>query len=215
MANNDEFLSGVGLVHEFALTARRTGWSNRDLAKLAQNAGLCQKILSVIREGAEVRFKPGYLAIDRTKPFDFYKYFNRHPREAEFEISVDEQDERATKLTEIDFSMARIEMGGGYGPSFGGSLKLYHLKQLHCILFDAKIFEALWDEPGHATLEWLRLKSGITYLDFLGTIFRSAIGRWAIYLFWDEREHQWVKNCYDLMSHEFSRGPSLVLDIPA
>lgn len=68
-----------------------------------------------------------------------------------------------------------------------GEEKLTRLKTGDLIRLDARFGQALWEEEGYKTLEWLRQKKGIIYLDFMGTELRSPDGlRCVLCLYWDE-----------------------------
>lgn len=145
--------------------------------------------------------------INREKPFDPVTFIGRG-------WSLDEpEDARALKLAAVDFA----------GVTFAtclqederritGEEKLRRLKECKVIRLDAKVGQALYEEEGHQTLEWLRKEKGITYLDFLGTILRGPYGyRFVLCLVW--REGRWHWDCSWLDRDWLESYPSAALAI--
>lgn len=89
---------------------------------------------------------------------------------------VVETDERAAKLSEVDFAKVNLETCLNGETWITGEEKLKRLKSGGNIRLDASCFLALWNEKGHRTLNWLYKERGVTCLDFFGTILESPCG---------------------------------------
>ncbi len=157
------------------------------------------------------------LVVDRTKPFDPAKFVGkgvsiwRGPKGADGLKGEEDQDARSLKLTEVDFSGVLFEHCIKQGEnSIKGEEKLTRLLAAGHIRLDAKIGQALYEEKGQATLEWLYNTFGITWFDLPGTVLRGTVGdRYVLYLYRDGG--RWHLRCRWLGYDCHVESPSAVL----
>ncbi len=183
------------------LTARfgvDTNWDSIDGDKLQAEIislprdELGRRFTAFVKKGCRLVIKgPSALVIDRSKPFDPVKFIGRG-------WEVAEQDERSLALTGIDFSDVRFESGHQEGEGvITGEVKLERLKAMPEIRLDAKIGQALYEEPGQATLRFIYEHFGVSWFELGGTVLRGlgggryflCLGRrddgsWHWYYFW-------------------------------
>ncbi|MDE2071311.1 MAG: hypothetical protein KGI70_01085 [Patescibacteria group bacterium] len=187
MRNVSEF--GVGLAHEFMITAAKAGFTPDDIANLAHSEEKMRKTKRFVDNGCQFVIKgPGALVVDRTTPFDPAKFIG-----SGWEIV--EEDKKALALTTVDFSNVRFESGLKEGESvIDGEEKLKRLKRLG-IRLDAKFGQTLFEEKGQATLRWLYDTFGITWFELSGTVLRDSRGsRYFLYLRRDD-DGSWHWRC--------------------
>lgn len=133
------------------------------------------------------------------KPFDPATFIGadwsiwRGPADGKGLQGKEQQDDRSLILQEVDFSKVLFLTYLQEGEiCITGEEKLKRLKTGDLIRLDARVGQALWEEKGHKTLEWLRKEQGITYLDFMGTELRSPYGyRSVLSLSWSGGEWYW------------------------
>lgn len=146
------------------------------------------------------------LTIDRSAPFNPDVFFGQGWR-------IEKQDERALLVTEIDFTTVRFEACLKAGESYiTGEEKIKrHAKEGH-ILADAKIGQALYEEKGQKTLEYLYKEKGIRWFELLGTTLRSQDGdRYTPYLWLCRNIGRWYWYYRWLVSDRNAVNLSLVL----
>lgn len=151
------------------------GFSNGEVA--TRVAAFVNNGLSFVMKG------PGVLVIDRTKSFDPAKFIGdgwtiwRGPKNRNGLEGEEEQDARSLELTEFDFAKALFTacLTEGEARITGEEKLARHLAAGH-IRLDARVGQALFEEKGHATLEWLYQTFGITWFELPGTTLRGADG---------------------------------------
>ena len=127
------------------------------------------------------------IKIDRTEPFNL----------AQFRVqgsSIEEQDERALVITEVDLSKIRLEttLKPGETPVIGKE-RLKRLKKAGHIRLDAKVFQTLWENQSLIPEKWKEKTNGnTTYIFFDGTVLRCPGGsRCVLCLYWHDGEWYW------------------------
>lgn len=145
------------------------------------------------------------IPIDRTAPFDPVKFISP-------EWSIDEQDERALAITEVDFAKVRLVSMLKKRESFiKGEERLKRLKGVGNIRLDAKVFQTLWENQSLIPESWKEKTDGnVTFIFFDGTVLRSpGGGRYVLYLYWDDGRWGWY---YSWLEDDWSvDDPSAVL----
>lgn len=139
--------------------------------------------------------------IDRSVPFDPVKFIGngwsiwRGPKDGKGLEGDEQQDSRSLALAEIDLSALVFEHClKDKESSVTGETKLVRLQKNHSQLIrsDARIAQALWEEPEHRTLEWIRVNFRKTWFDFPGTEIRRPGGRRGfLCLCWGGGEWDW------------------------
>lgn len=143
-----------------------------------------------MRNGCRLIIKgPSVLFIDRSKPFDSVKFIGRG-------WTIEEEDERALALAEIDLSNVRFESGLAEGETIiNGEEKLKRLKALPDIRLDAKTGQTLYEEPGQPTLRFLHDHFGVSWFELAGTVLRGSFGsRYFLCLHRDD-DGSWLWDC--------------------
>lgn len=138
------------------------------------------------------------LTIDRATPFNPTAFIGagwsiwRGPINGNGLKGAEEQDRRSLKLTEVDFSRVSFETClEGSETRITGEEKLRRHESAGHICLDAKVGQALFEEEGHKTLNWLKDR-GITRMEFPGTILRGPYGfRYVLYLYWHAGRWYW------------------------
>lgn len=158
-------------------------------------------------------------AIDRSTPFDPAKFIGtgqsiwKGPKDGDGLTGDEEQDVRSLAITELDLSKLCFEhcLKEKESP-ITGETKLIRLSENYSQLIrpDARIAQALWEEPGHLTLEWIRVSLKRTWFDFPGTVLRNSDGyRYFLYLCWNDGQWFWYTSW---LEDEWGvSGPSLLL----
>ncbi len=127
------------------------------------------------------------IKIDRTEPFNLAQFMVQGS-------SIEEQDERALVITEVDLSKIRLEttLKPGETPVIGEE-RLKRLKKAGHIRLDAKVFQTLWENQSLIPEKWKEKTNGnTTYIFFDGTVLRSPGGfRYALCLYWGGGEWRW------------------------
>ena len=139
------------------------------------------------------------LKVDRSKPFD--------PSFVGKGWIIDEQDERALALEEINLTQASFETTLNPNESYvQGEEKLRRLKKMNQVRLDAKVFPTLWENKHLIPKSWKT--KGYIYFD--GTVLRSPYGhRSVLYLCW--RDGGWRWGCHWLEGSWRSHEPSAVI----
>ena len=131
------------------------------------------------------------LSIPRPAPFDPVAFIGKG-----WKVLAGETDNRAVKLTEVDFARVNFETCLNGEPKISGEDKLKRLREGGDILLDSGVFLALWNEEGHKTLNWLHETKGITYLDFFGTILGSPHGYRNVLCLCRDDDGRWFWSCH-------------------
>jgi hypothetical protein len=149
---------------------------------------------------------PRVINIDRSIPFDPKTFIGDG-------WSIEEQDERAIALTEIDLTEVMFDSILEKGEkSIKGEDKLKRLKEkTNRIRLDAGIFKTLWENQILIPEKWKEKTNGnTTYIFFDGTVLRNSDGsRYVLCLYWDDREWDW--DYYWLGYDWHANDPSAVL----
>ncbi len=165
--------------------------------------------------------EPKLFCIDRSNPFNPAKFIGsgwriwKGPKDGDGLEGEEQQDARSLAITELDLSKLRYEHCLTVKESrITGEEKLARLKEREkaFIRMDAKIAQALLEEPGRRTLEWIRVNLGKTWFDVPGTELRNPVGRRCVLcLYWGDSEWGW--DCSYLGNDWYADGPSCVLAI--
>lgn len=157
--------------------------------------------------------------INRSSPFDPAKFIGagwsiwKGPKDGDGLSGEEQQDARSLQITELDLSRIRFEHClEGSEKRITGETKLARQKrdERKFIRVDAQIAQALFQEPGHRTLEWIRNELKRTWFDIPGTELRSPNGsRCILSLYWGGDRWCWfyhyLGNAWD------AENPSLLL----
>ena len=192
--------------------ANNVDWSVLDgdmlqeqIIKNPKEAG--KQFTAFLKNGGKVIVdSPRVISIDRSIPFDPTTFIGNG-------WSIEEQDERAIALTEIDLTEVMFDSTLEKGEkSIKGEDKLKRLKEkTNRIRLDAGIFKTLWENQILIPLKWKEQTNGnTTFIFFDGTVLRSSSGhRYVLYLYWDDGEWFWNYDWLEIDWH--SNGPSAVL----
>jgi len=149
---------------------------------------------------------PRVISIDRSIPFDPKTFIGNG-------WSIEEQDERAIALTEINLTEVMFDSTLEKGEkSIKGEDKLKRLKEkTNRIRLDAGIFKTLWENQILIPEKWKEQTNGnTTFIFFDGTVLRDSIGdRYVLFLYWNGGEWSW--RCYWLENDWLANNPSAVL----
>lgn len=193
------------LVSRFATTTR---WDELDADGIQREViGLTPdelggRFTDFLRNGARVLIgELKNFSIDRKRIFAPELFFGqswriwRGPIDGKGLEGDEAQDARSLALTSLDLSRLRFEACLKEKEiSIKGEEKLRRLMEEtpEYIRLDAMVGQQLFEEPGHVTLEWLRLNRGVTWIDFPGTILRSPGGsRCVLCLCWSGGPWRW------------------------
>lgn len=122
------------------------------------------------------------LTINRNKPFNPALFEDgrsiwRGAADGSGLEGEEQQDARSLALQEVDFTKARFETCLAEGEKMiGGEKRLSCLQEMDVIRADAKIGQALYEEPDQKTLEWLYQTFGITGFGLPGTTLQDPKG---------------------------------------
>ncbi len=149
---------------------------------------------------------PRVISIDRSIPFDPTTFIGNG-------WSIEEQDERAIALTEINLTEVMFDSTLEKGEkSIKGEDKLKRLKEkTNRIRLDAGIFKTLWENQILIPEKWKEQTNGnTTFIFFDGTVLRDSSGsRCVLCLYWDDGGWRWF--CYWLGRAWRANDPSAVL----
>ena len=172
-----ELTLDVGLAAKLKQGFGRNGWTEKRIDEICEGDKL-GRILRFVENGYQLSISgPNTLVIDRSHPFNPTRFIGKG-------WTIEEQDERALALTEIDFSKVRFESGLKEGEAaITGEEKLKRLKAGGVVRLDAKIGQTLYEENGQATLRFIHEHFGISWLELAGTVLRHPDGRrYCLYL---------------------------------
>ena len=127
---------------------------------------------------------PKLVGVDRSIPFKPVDFLGKC-------WGVDEEDERALALPEIDLAAVRLEtvLAPGEAP-LHGEARLERLKQRGIVRLDAMVFHALWENQRLIPKHWQDERSAIL---FDGTIlYHLQANRYVLCLY--SRESRWHWN---------------------
>jgi len=149
---------------------------------------------------------PRVISIDRSIPFDPTTFIGNG-------WSIEEQDERAIALTEINLTEVMFDSTLEKGEkSIKGEDKLKRLKEkTNRIRLDAGIFKTLWENQILIPEKWKeQTNRNTTFIFFDGTVLRDSNGdRYVLCLYWNGGEWYWY--CPWLENAWFAYDPSAVL----
>ncbi len=173
-----------------------TNWDSVDGDKLQTEVislprdELGRRFTAFVNNGCRFIIKgPSALVVDRSKPFDPVKFIGRG-------WEIVEQDERSLALTDIDFSGVRFESGHQEGEdTITGEVKLERLKAMPEIRLDAKIGQALFEEPGQATLRFIHDHFNVSWFELGGTVLRNSDGRRVFLYLYRFGDGSWSWDC--------------------
>lgn len=146
-----------------------------------------KKWLQMAVEGKFQFFQPRNLILvdyepDTGYPFDVWKIVPSEPNTIGGHnwTSEEIQDSKSANLKEVDIANITLEEMAGpvydpYGSNNTRSLTycegIQRIRQRNSVIsLDARVWQALWKEKDHASLEWLRLTRGIKQMIFMGTV---------------------------------------------
>mgnify|MGYP001607482926 len=170
------------------------------------------RIIAFWNNGLSFAMKgPGTLIVNRTKPFDLMPIW-RGPKDGDGLTGEEEQDIRSLKLNRVDFAkvLSTACLKDGETPITGEEKLARHIVAKH-IRLDAKFGQALYEEKGQATLEWLFNTFGITWLEFPGTVLRSDGGNRCFLYLCRDGLGRWYWSYRWLGSVRGATSPSAVL----
>ena len=148
---------------------------------------------------------PKIIQIDRSNKFSPVEFLGKG-------WTIEEEDKRSLKLTEVDLTKIRFEtclkVGEGY---ITGEEKLKRLKSAGHIRLDVQIFLTLWKNQHLIPDKWKEKTNGnTTYFYFDGTVLRGPGGnRYVLCLGWSGGRWGW--GCFWLVGDWSVDGPSAVL----
>ena len=192
--------------------ANNVDWSVLDgeilqeqIIKNQKEAG--KQFTAFLKNGGKVIVdSPRVINIDRSTPFDLTSFFSDR-------WTIEEQDERAIALTEIDLTSVMFDSTLEKGEiNIKGEEKLKRLKEkTNRIRLDAKVFQTLWENQIFIPEKWKEQTSGkITYIFFDGTVLRSSYcNRFVLCLYW--LNGKWCWSYYWLSRYWNASYPSAVL----
>ena len=194
--------------------ANNVDWSVLDgdmlqeqIIKNPKEAG--KQFTAFLKNGGKVIVdSPRVISIDRSIPFDPKTFIGNG-------WSIEEQDERAIALTEIDLTSVMFDSTLEKGEkSIKGEDKLNRLKEkTNRIRLDAGIFKTLWENQILIPEKWKEKTNGnTTFIFFDGTVLRHSRGRRCVlYLYWLDGRWRWG---YNWLEFDWSASyPSAVLAI--
>jgi len=194
--------------------ANNVDWSVLDgdmlqeqIIKNPKEAG--KQFTAFLKNGGKVIVdSPRVINIDRSIPFDPKTFIGNG-------WSIEEQDERAIALTEIDLTSVMFDSTLEKGEkSIKGEDKLNRLKEkTNRIRLDAGIFKTLWENQILIPEKWKEKTNGnTTYIFFDGTVLRHSNGnRCVLCLYWSDGRWDWH---YRWLEHDWiANSPSAVLAI--
>ena len=192
--------------------ANNVDWSVLDgdmlqeqIIKNPKEAG--KQFTAFLKNGGKVIVdSPRVISIDRSIPFDPKTFIGNG-------WSIEEQDERAITLTEIDLTSVMFDSTLEKGEkSIKGEDKLNRLKEkTNRIRLDAGIFKTLWENQILIPEKWKEQTNGnTTFIFFDGTVLRDSDGnRYVLCLCWGDGRWDWY---YYWLGLDWSAdGPSAVL----
>ena len=192
--------------------ANNVDWSVLDgdilqeqIIKNPKEAG--KQFTAFLKNGGKVIVgSPRVISIDRSMQFDPKTFIGDG-------WSIEEQDERAIALTEIDLTSVMFDSTLEKGEkSIKGEDKLKRLKEkTNRIRLDAGIFKTLWENQILIPEKWKEETDGnTTFIYFDGTVLRSSLGfRYVLFLCWNDGEWCWYY--YWLEDDWYANDPSAVL----
>ncbi len=149
---------------------------------------------------------PRVISIDRSIPFDPKTFIGDG-------WSIEEEDERAIALTEIDLTEVMFDSTLEKGEkNIKGEDKLKRLKEkTNRIRLDAGIFKTLWENQILIPEKWKEKTNGYNTLIFFdGTVLRCSDGkRFVLHLCWGGGKWHWGWNWLENDWH--ASNPSAVL----
>lgn len=192
--------------------ANNVDWSILDgdmlqeqIIKNPKEAG--KQFTAFLKNGGKVIVdSPRVINIDRSIPFDPKTFIGNG-------WSIEEQDERAVALPEIDLTEIIFDSTLEKGEkSIKGEDKLKRLKEkTNRIRLDAGIFKTLWENQIFIPEKWKEQTNGnTTFIFFDGTVLRNSNGNCCVlYLYWFDGGWHWN---YDWLENDWNANdPSAVL----
>lgn len=158
-------------------------------------------------------------AINRSAPFNPAKLLGsgwtiwKGPKDGNGLEGEEEQDARSLSITEVKLSEFSFEHClKSEESSITGETKVGRLEKDHSHLIrpDAQFVQALLDESGRRTLEYIRVNLKKTWFDITGTVLRSPRGARCI-LYLSLFVDQWHWHSHPLDGGWYASDPSLVL----
>lgn len=134
------------------------------------------------------------VGIDRSAPFKPVDFLGKC-------WGIDEEDERALALSEVDLAAVRLESVLKIGEtSIKGEARLERLKQASVIRLDAMVFHALWENQRLIPKQW---KTAAASIVFDGTVlYHLQTNRYVLCLY--SRGGRWHWN-YCWLGDSYSR----------
>lgn len=178
-----------------------------------------RRLVAFLNNGLNFVMKdPGVLLINRTKPFDPATFIGigwtiwRGPKDGNGLKGEEEQDARSLAMTEIDFSKALFTACIKEGELYiTGEEKLTRHMATNHVRLDARVGQALLEECGQATLNWLYTTFNITWFELPGTVLRDSDGDRCFLCLCRSDDGRWDWNCYWLGNDRDATHVSAVL----
>lgn len=171
---------GVKLVDLVIARLRKSGLDHGASQYVLEHEGsaIADDIVADFRRRVEARLRAIEPHILKRQPFNPAQFLGKG-------WSVDEQVGTRTGDNLDAGQIVRKDYLRMSESSINGEERLKRIKNApEDVQLDAEDFLALWQEEGHATLNWLYGTRGITWLSFWGTILRSPGGdRDVLYLY--------------------------------
>lgn len=168
---------GVGLMHEYAITAAKAGWEPQDIANLSQDENLMKLVRGVLRGTHEIKNVAHIIDCD-AEPFipGGWKVEN-HQKGGIIQFDA----------TKIDFYLSKKQEKG----SIQGNALREELKDKKVL--NANVLDYLLVNPRAIPEEWKG-----KYIFFWGTIYRdSGGGLYVRCLCWHDGAWRWSHNWLD------------------
>lgn len=165
-----------------------------------------EQFTAFLKNGGKVIVdNPKVISIDRSSSFDPKSFIGK-------DWSIDEEDEKSLKLTEIDLRKVILKTTLKDNENYvKGEENLKRLKNGKEILLNARVFQALWENQQLIPEEWKeKINEKRTYVFFDGTILQNSDGcRFVLCLYWNVRKWKWRYGW--LEGVWFDNNPSAVL----
>ncbi len=146
-----------------------------------------------VNESIDETERPTIIRINRTELFDPAQFAHHKG------LEIEEQDERSTKLEEIDFSAIVLESMLQGNAVISGNEHLKRLKETGYIRLDAKIFQTFWENQHLIPEHWKGTKDYANHIFFDGTVLRNQNGKYVICMYWAEsKKWKWTYCRLDL-----------------
>lgn len=178
-----------------------------------------RRLVAFLNNGLNFVMKSlGVLLINRTKSFDPVTFFGsgwtiwRGAKDGDGLKGEEDQDARSLALTEVDFSKVLFTACLKKGePHITGEEKLSRHMAANHVRLDAWVGQALLEEDGQATLNWLYTTFNITWFELQGTVLCGSDGGRYFLCLYRDGGGEWHQSYYWLGHNRFATNMSAVL----